>query len=75
MDVKRILDTIKEVEEWTRRRENLEVRMRTLPRSQRATLRAELEIVRQQLQHYQALLADMKRSVSQPSFQELTMKL
>ena len=75
MDVKRILDTIREVEEWTRRRENLEVRMRALPRSQRATLRAELEIVRQQLQHYQALLSDMKRSVTQPSFQELSMKL
>jgi hypothetical protein len=75
MDVKRILDTIKEVEEWTRRRENLEVRIRALPRSQRATVRAELEIVRQQLQHYQALLQDMKRSVAQASFQDLSMKL
>jgi hypothetical protein len=75
MDVKRILDTIREVEEWTRRRENLEAHMRALPRSQRATIRAELEIVRQQLQHYQALLQDMKRSVTQPSLQELSMKL
>jgi hypothetical protein len=68
MDVKRILDTIREVEVWTQRRESLEGRIKELPRSQRATLRSELEIVRQQLAHYQALVADMKRSVAQPLF-------
>ena len=68
MDVKRILDTIREVEVWTQRRESLEGRIKELPRSQRATLRSELEIVRQQLRHYQALVADMKRSVAQPMF-------
>ncbi len=70
MDVRKILETIKEVEDWTYRRESLEQRLKQLPRSQRATLRAELEIVRQQLSHYQALLEDMKRSMTQPSFEE-----
>jgi hypothetical protein len=70
MDVKRILETIREVEAWTQRRDSLEGRMRLLPRSQRASMRAELEIVRQQLVHYQALLTDMKRSVAQPSFEK-----
>jgi len=63
LDVKRILDTIHEYDEWYRRKAELESRMRSLPRSDRATLRAELEIVRQQLQHYQALMEDMKRGM------------
>jgi len=75
LDVKRILDTIREVEEWTERKESLEVRIKALPRSQRATLRAELEIVRQQLEHYQALVQDMKRTVAQPTFQDLAQQL
>ena len=68
MDVRKILETIREVEEWTSRKESLERRLKGLPRTQRATLRSELEIVRQQLRHYQALLEDMKRSVTMPSF-------
>jgi len=75
MDVKRILETIREVEVWTQRRESLEGKMRGLPRSQRATLRSELEIVRQQLEHYQALVADMKRSVAQPMFSDFVEKV
>ena len=67
MDVRRILDTIREVEEWTKRRLELEARMRALPRYQRRSMRAELEIVRQQLAHYQALLEDMKRAVTRPA--------
>jgi SMC interacting uncharacterized protein involved in chromosome segregation len=67
LDVRRILETIREVEEWTQRKEALEAHLRELPRPQRVALRAELEIVRQQLQHYQALMEDMKRSVSRPS--------
>ena len=63
MDVKRILETIHEYDEWSHRKEELESRMRSLPRSDRTTLRAELEIVRQQLQHYQALMEDMKRGM------------
>jgi uncharacterized coiled-coil DUF342 family protein len=65
MDVKRILETIHEVDEWTKRRDELEERLRQLPRSERGTLRAEMEIVRQQLRHYEALVEDMKRSMSQ----------
>lgn len=75
LDVKRILETIREVEEWTERKESLEFRIKTLPRSQRATMRSELEIVRQQLEHYQALLQDMKRAMAQPTFQDLTQQL
>ncbi len=75
MDVKRILDTIREVEEWTKRQESLEDRIKALPRSQRTTLRPELEIVRQQLQQYQALLQDMKRTMAQPTFQDFTQQL
>ena len=75
MDVKRILDTIREVEAWTQRKESMEGKMRGLPRSQRATLRSELEIVRQQLEHYQALVADMKRSVAQPMFSDFVEKV
>jgi hypothetical protein len=75
LDVKRILDTIREVEEWAERKESLEVRIKALPRSQRATLRSELEIVRQQLEHYQALVQDMKRTVAQPTFQDLAQQL
>jgi hypothetical protein len=75
MDVKRILETIREVEVWTQRRESLEGKMRGLPRSQRATLRSELEIVRQQLEHYRALVADMKRSVAQPMFSDFVEKV
>ncbi len=67
MDVKRILDTIREVDEWTKRKQDLETRMRTLPGSQRRSMRAELEIVRQQLAHYQALIEEMKRSVTRPA--------
>ena len=67
MDVKRILDTIREVDEWTKRKQDLETRMRTLPGSQRRSMRAELEIVRQQLAHYQALVEEMKRSVTRPA--------
>ena len=66
MDVKKILETIHEVDEWTKRRDELEARLKQLPRSERIVLRKELEIVRQQLQHYQALVEDMKRSMSQP---------
>jgi hypothetical protein len=66
VDVKKILETIHEVDEWTKRRDELEARLRQLPRSERIVLRKELEIVRQQLQHYQALVEDMKRSMSQP---------
>jgi len=75
MDVKRILDTIREVEVWAQRMESLKGKMRGLPRSQRATLRSELEIVRQQLEHYQALVADMKRSVAQPMFSDFVEKV
>ena len=75
MDVKRILETIREVEEWTEREESLEVRIRALPRSQRATLRAELQIVHQQLQQYQALLQDMKRTMAQPTLWEFSQQL
>lgn len=67
MDVKRILDTIREVDEWTKRKQDLEARMRTLPRSQRRSMRAELEIVRQQLAHYEGLVEEMKRSVTRPA--------
>ena len=67
MDVRRILDTIREVEEWTERRRELETRMRHLPPSQRRSMRAELEIVRQQLAHYQALVEEMKRTVTRPA--------
>ncbi len=67
MDVKRILDTIREVDEWTKRKQDLETRMRSLPGSQRRSMRAELEIVRQQLAHYQALIEEMKRSVTRPA--------
>lgn len=68
MDVRRILDTIREVDEWTKRKQELEARMSGLPRSQRRSLRTELEIVRQQLAHYQALVEEMKRSVTKPVF-------
>ena len=67
MDVRRILATIREVDEWTRRKQELEARMRALPRHQRRSMRAELEIVRQQLAHYQALVEEMKRSVTRPA--------
>ena len=67
MDVKRILDTIREVDEWTKRKQDLEARMSTLPRSQKRSMRAELEIVRQQLAHYQGLVEEMKRSVTRPA--------
>jgi len=67
MDVKRILDTIREVDEWTKRKQDLEARMDTLPRSHRRSMRAELEIVRQQLAHYQALVEEMKRAVTRPA--------
>jgi len=67
MDVRRILETIREVDEWTQRRQELEARMRTLPRSDKRMLRTELEIVRQQLRHYQALVEEMKLSVTRPS--------
>ena len=67
MDVKRILDTIREVDEWTLRKQDLEARMETLPRSQKRSMRAELEIVRQQLAHYQALIEEMKRAVTRPA--------
>lgn len=67
MDVRRILDTIREVDEWTSRKQELEARMQVLPRHQRRSMRAELEIVRQQLAHYQALVEDMKRSVTRPA--------
>jgi hypothetical protein len=67
LDVKRILETIREVEEWTERKEALEARLRELPRKQRTALRSELEIVRQQLFHYEALVEDMKRSVTKPT--------
>jgi len=67
MDVKRILDTIREVDEWTKRKQDLEVRLRALPRYQRRSMRAELEIVRQQLAHYQALVEEMKRAVTRPA--------
>ena len=67
MDVRRILATIREVDEWTRRKQELEARMRVLPRHQRRSMRAELEIVRQQLAHYQALVEEMKRSVTRPA--------
>ena len=63
MDVQRILETIHEYDEWSRRKQELESRMKTLPRSARTALRAELEIVRQQLLHYQHLMEDMKRSM------------
>ena len=67
MDVRRILATIREVDEWTRRKQELEARMRVLPSHQRRSMRAELEIVRQQLAHYQALVEEMKRSVTRPA--------
>ncbi len=67
MDVRRILATIHEVDEWTRRKQELEARMQALPRHQRRSMRAELEIVRQQLAHYQALVEEMKRSVTRPA--------
>jgi len=67
MDVRRILETIREVDEWTQRRLALEERMRALPRSEKRMLRTELEIVRQQLRHYQALVEEMKLSVTRPS--------
>jgi hypothetical protein len=67
MDVRKILETIREVDEWTKRKEELESRLQALPRSQRVTLRTELEIVRQQLAHYQALVEEMKRSVTRPA--------
>jgi hypothetical protein len=67
MDVKRILDTIREVDEWTKGKQDLEARMRSLPRSQRKSMRAELEIVRQQLAHYMALVEEMKRSITRPA--------
>ena len=67
MDVRRILDSIREVDEGTQRRQELEARMRALPRYQRRSMRAELEIVRQQLAHYQALLEEMKRAVTRPA--------
>jgi hypothetical protein len=67
MDVKRILDTIREVDEWTQRKRDLEKRMRALPRYQRRSMAAELEIVRQQLAHYQALVEEMKRAVTRPA--------
>lgn len=66
VDVKRILDTIREAEEWAKRSIELDERLRHLPRSQRGALRAEREIVRQQLMHYMALIEDMKRSVTRP---------
>ena len=67
LDVRRILDTIREVDEWQERMRDMEERMRSLPRSQRRVLRKELEIVRQQLMHYQALVEEMKRSVTTPA--------
>jgi hypothetical protein len=67
LDVRRILDTIREVDEWTERRQELEARMSHLPPYQRRSMRAELEIVRQQLAHYQALLEEMKRTVTRPA--------
>ncbi|UCC93146.1 MAG: hypothetical protein JSW25_00260 [Thermoplasmata archaeon] len=67
MDVRRILDTIREVDEWTKRKQDLERRMSTLPRKQRSSMRAELEIVRQQLAHYQALVEEMKLAVTRPA--------
>ncbi len=67
MDVRKILETIREVDEWTKRKEELEARLQALPRSQRAVLRTELEIVGQQLRHYQALVEEMKRSVTRPA--------
>jgi hypothetical protein len=67
MDVRRILDTIREMEEWNQRMLELEARLKSLPRSQRRVLSTELEIVRQQLQHYQALVEEMKLSVTKPA--------
>jgi hypothetical protein len=67
MDVRRILDTIREVDEWTQRKQYLETRMRALPRQQQRSMRAELEIVRQQLAHYQALVEEMKLAVTRPA--------
>jgi hypothetical protein len=67
MDVRRILDTIREVEQWTQRKQELETRMEALPLAQRRSMRAELEIVRQQLAHYRALVEEMKRAVTRPS--------
>jgi hypothetical protein len=67
MDVRRILDTIREVDEWTQRKRDLENRMRALPPQQQRSMRAELEIVRQQLAHYQALVEEMKLAVTRPA--------
>ena len=67
MDVRKILETIQEVDEWTQRKLALEARLKELPRSQRAALKTELEIVRQQLQHYQALVEEMKLSLTRPA--------
>ncbi len=69
MDVRKILETIREVDEWTKRKEELEARLQLLPRSQKELLRTELEIVRQQLAHYQALVEDMKYSVTRPAIE------
>lgn len=67
MDVRKILETIQEVDEWNQRKLALEARLKELPRSQRGTLKTELEIVRQQLQHYQALVEEMKLSTTRPA--------
>ncbi len=71
MDVRKILETIREVDEWTSRKEELETRLKKLPRSQKELLRTEMEIVRQQLAHYQALVEEMKYSVTRPAIEGL----
>lgn len=71
MDVRKILETIREVDDWAKRKEELEVRLQLLPRSQKESLRTELEIVRQQLAHYQALVEEMKYSVTRPAIEGL----
>ncbi|NOQ54832.1 MAG: hypothetical protein GQ558_09545 [Thermoplasmata archaeon] len=71
MDVRKILETIREVDEWTKRKGELEARLQLLPRSQKEFLRTELEIVRQQLAHYKALVEEMKYSVTRPVIEGL----
>ena len=71
MDVRKILETIREVDEWTKRKEELEARLQQLPRSQKESLRTEVEIVRQQLAHYQALVEEMKYNVTRPAIEGL----
>ena len=60
IETKKILMTLEERDKWIRRKQDLEAKIKALPRKERGKYKEEMERINQQIAYYDGLIREMK---------------